>query len=420
MEDNKIKIEKIYHFMMDKITAIYDVFKDTFSEDNVDLQTITLERFKHDFNFSNLILDSDVFRDIDYENRLDASSKSFYSSSAEIKNLILDYLINPDNQDKLENVLLGIPSFRSTIIIYYPKVRVTNENGEFTDITDVYIKVLINPNGLLNGRFKLSRGSYTLDELKHDYMHSHVNGIPFDNFSEFKSFCTGSGPINRTISTLSIHYNIDIWGLFCTELDDLIHIESIEGIPYRFLSSIHKNGAYLEYGKYNVCIYQGNLQDSLFKDFFNWYLKNNNLNFIFVNNQYLLNISYTDYLLEITKNFIDWINETNNYNISTSKLLTDDYLFEGFIKNDKVYSSTRFPDNDDYLEYEGSSICDFKGRHIELKIIKEANFKYNKMLLFNINYSLVFLNKILQIINYNYGREERTKEIKADQTVIYL
>ena len=62
--------------------------------------------------------------------------------------------------------------------------------------------------------------------------------IPKDDFTRFKSPCTGSGPINSTLATLATDYDEGIWQLFCLELDRYVRVESIEGVPYHRLESI--------------------------------------------------------------------------------------------------------------------------------------------------------------------------------------
>ena len=67
---------------------------------------------------------------------------------------------------------------------------------------------------------------------------SHVHGIPFNRFTDFKSPCLGSGPIKSTVATLALGYDEAIRQLFCLELDKYVRVESIAGIPYRYLEKI--------------------------------------------------------------------------------------------------------------------------------------------------------------------------------------
>ena len=73
-------------------------------------------------------------------------------------------------------------------------------------------------------------------------MHSHISSIPFGNFTFFQSPCTGSGPINNTICSLSRDFDANLWRLFCLELSKYVEVESIAGTPYHRLEGLTRGG----------------------------------------------------------------------------------------------------------------------------------------------------------------------------------
>ena len=63
------------------------------------------------------------------------------------------------------------------ILVYFPRVTVTNENNNSVDVTDLYIKTVVQSDGTIFGNFGMTRGSYTLSQVKSGYIHSHARRI---------------------------------------------------------------------------------------------------------------------------------------------------------------------------------------------------------------------------------------------------
>lgn len=235
-------------------------------------------------------------------------------SLSEVNNMVKERIIPEDivNSNNIEDIVNRSTNihnyFSPFILIHFPKVTITNENNKSLDITHLFVKVKINVDGTIRGSFTLNRSEYTVNELAKDYMHSHVNGIPVSNFASFQSPCLGSGPIRNTLSTLSAHYDLDMWKLFCLELNKYVQVESLEGIPYRYLERVNSNGYFTYiYPRYELIDYfPFNSFNRWLKDFIEYYTKNNNLKFNFVNGNYSIGMPFKDYILNISNSFINW------------------------------------------------------------------------------------------------------------------
>lgn len=129
--------------------------------------------------------------------------------------------------------------------VYYPKITLTNENNKAYDITDVYVRVYF-PNLTIF----LGRTSYTKNEIRVGYVHSHVHRASFYNLSEF---CTGGSytPINIVKNIINnpvpeLKDNNEKFKLniesFIIEVERAIKVESIDGGPYIKFSEV-KEGA---------------------------------------------------------------------------------------------------------------------------------------------------------------------------------
>ena len=121
------------------------------------------------------------------------------------------------------------------ILVHFPHVRVTNEHNRFVDINHLWAKVKVMYNGTMIGKFTLNRSEYTMLHISSGYLHSHISSIPTNDFTSFQNPCTGSGPINGTISTLNRDYDVDMWIMFCLELSKYLTVESVARRPYNYL-----------------------------------------------------------------------------------------------------------------------------------------------------------------------------------------
>lgn len=126
--------------------------------------------------------------------------------------------------------------FEPRVVIRFPEVEIRNEKGNHRTLKDLYVALNI-LNGKLLGTFCIIRTSYTESEFVSGYIHSHVK--PF-SFTLWKSPCLGNGPISNTISSLALSGDDNLWMLFLEELKVFLETESVQGVPYIYMSSIAK------------------------------------------------------------------------------------------------------------------------------------------------------------------------------------
>ena len=175
MEENKTEIiNSQYESLMEKPLEIFRVFSEYFGEDKVDLQG--------------------------------------YRTKAEFTNYVLGGA-TPEAA-LCASVIYGVPCF--TLLVWFPEVRITNENNKSINVKDLYVKIFIDIHGQLSGKFYINRATYTHAQLRCGYIHSHVPRLDTLNPALFRTPCTGEGPINNTISSLNTVYDIDLWQLFCS------------------------------------------------------------------------------------------------------------------------------------------------------------------------------------------------------------
>jgi hypothetical protein len=121
------------------------------------------------------------------------------------------------------------------VYVYFPKVVIKNSKGQEHTIYDLYTRFLVSDINEHDYKkcdieFQGYRSSYTLKELRHGYIHSHLcNGS-----REFSNFCTGGGDSQFTIilNELMLQPTEDNWLLVLMSLENFVSWESVEGGPY--------------------------------------------------------------------------------------------------------------------------------------------------------------------------------------------
>ena len=411
------KIEELYNSLMDKPLRVLGIFNDFFGEDKVDMQGYwSLDKFKSWMNIeplSTYIPDGNIVS-------MNRDDWSMYKTWA-----ITD--LPGDQVEKVVNVLtdttvkerIGNAKFNGIfILVHFPHVRVTNEHDRFVDINHLWAKVKVMYNGTLNGGFTLNRSEYTLLHIISDYMHSHIMSIPTNDFTQFKNPCTGSGPINGTISALNRDYDEDMWNMFCLELSKYVTVESVAGTPYHYLEKLGTNGmeigvdrfiTYLSPGYYGSVITPGK-----FKEFVRYFINSKKLKFNYVNGSYSIGMSLIEFIVLISNEFIKWYNDQFNKEELTAKfadLKSNGILKECIIDNRKIYYDGVRNNVNSYAQYIGKKVCIFKGREITVDITDIAEVRNeNKSIILNTQTALYILTTILKVLNYRYGRDKATHE----------
>lgn len=288
--------------------------------------------------------------------------------------------------------------FANTTLIYFPKVRISNESDESLIISELYVKLSIYMDGTLFEPPVLGRAEYTKAELEKNYMHSHVRYIPTNEVDMFVAPCLGRGPIRDTICTLSNSSDSDIWMLFCVELQKFVETESIGGGPYHYLREVAnirpRELPYTSLGIPHTTALE-------IEPFIPYLVRHIKLPIVYRDNCFQLGIPFRDYVLMLSNIFIQWSNSRNDYN--RDNIDTHMLLYNVMYMNKGLYieggENISIEDN-----IKGKQLCIFKGRPVLVKITgshpTDANVKY--VTIVSPNIASYILNKILATINY-YG-----------------
>lgn len=430
------KVQEIYDNLMYFPHKVLDIFNDFFGEDRVDLQGfLTFEEFISALEQRKLSLF--------FPNKTSVyNTTEFKALPKEDKDIVVTLLDNDalsvpvlsDNAVATYILPLMTTTLANTmargghILVHFPNVRVTNESDRFVDISHLWVKVEVKLDGASTGFFTMNRSEYQLSHMRSDYMHSHVSGIPFDDFTKFKSPCLGRGPIKNTLATLAIGYDEAMWQLFCLELDKYVRVESISGVPYRYLEKINGEGMTIGAGTFTMkglySEYTLRFTKNNMKDFVGYLIEGRKLKFNFINGNYGLAMSYIDYMILISNEFIEWYNHRFNQHIVTSsytQLIISGVLKECIIDNGKIlYFTGNTASGRNYLNYEGRGVCTFKGKPINIHIIGDNRGPENKVVLINSEIAETIAKAILETINYKYGRKEEREEAGASSSTDYL
>lgn len=411
------KIEELYNSLMDRPLRVLSIFNDFFGEDKVDMQGYwSLDKFKSWMNIeplSTYIPDGDIVS-------MNRDDWNMYKTWA-----ITDL---PGGQaEKVINVLtnttvkerIGVVKFNDIfILVHFPHVRVTNEHDRFVDIDHLWAKVKVMYDGTLNGGFKLNRSEYTMLHISSGYMHSHISSIPTIDFTSFQNPCTGSGPINGTISALNRDYDEDTWNMFCLELSKYVTVESIAGGPYKYLERLGTNNMRVGEDRFITYLSPGYYRDALssdkLKEFVRDFINSKKLKFNYVNGSYSIGMSLIEFIVLISNEFIKWYNDqfdkkelTTNF----SELREQGILKECIIDNGKIYYDNSRNNVNNYAQYIGKKVCMFKGRMVTVDITDIAEVgNENKSIILNPRIALYILATILKVLNYRYGRSKATHE----------
>ena len=293
------------------------------------------------------------------------------------------------------------------VLIHYPVVRVTNENNRYIDITDLFIQLAIRYDGTLFSYFEMNRSSYTKKQYMFKYRHSHLPLLCENRPEEFRTPCLGHGPIKSTMDYLKGNYNLDIWKLFCVELDKYVHTESLAGGPYIKLENVGGTKIFLiKDSQWRIspplclkCL-STSLRNKIISEFIPAFIEKNLLTFSYINGNYFLGMSLTKYILIFNDAFFHWL-KSNTSNIPREELeeLQNKCFRLYIIEGNKIYTSTvsNISPNPSPVE-----ICVFKGNPVNLRIVEDKDINDNRTILLELNIAFYVLYKILKELNYAY------------------
>lgn len=411
-------VNQLYQHLFEKPLSIYDTFKGFFGEDFVDIQTHQgreLASFK-EYLFAKICDEASI------------------TNGDKEEDFNLHFEVSAEQLVELENIA---KDKRFIIYVWWPRVTVTNEYDKSVNIQDLYAKIEIQGDGTIpyecNG-FILNRATYTREQFMSNYMHSHINVIPKNNFTQFQIPCLGRGPIISTIGTLKNEYDETTWMLFCQELSMYVTVESISGGPYHRMENIgnvSQNSMYTGYTfKFaNKADFLSQFTSDDLRKFIQYYLKHGHLSLGYINNVFTWNMPYYEYIIDISNSFIDFYNKyysttaSNLNNCFNTGLLKQVIVADGKFYNEGEYNNF---DINNFSEYQNKLVLVFKGKKIRTTIINnEQRSEATLTTVINNNVAMFILQKILRTINFRYKNEHnkyrRNQEATpACERVIYL
>lgn len=410
-------IEEVYDRIMEKPKIILGIFNDFFNEANVDMQNYkSLSGFKCWANHTSVrnYINIDLLSPKDKEELGDKALPELSQSTFE---KVAEIIKQPDALDKITYEVGSFTYIR--ILVHFPHVTITNENGKFLEINHLYAEININYRGQMCEKFGLNRSDYSVLHLCNNYMTSHVRQIPTHDFTEFQSPCLGDGPISNTVYTLMIKYDEGIWNLFCLELSKYVTVESLSGIPYHRLEDLNFYDKFLEGCRFTVIPIPPHFDcfpKEKIKEFVRYFVNSKKLKFNYEKGSYSIGMTLIDYIILISNEFIAWYNEQSNedkISIPINDLKREGLIRDAIIENGRIYyvQPRRSEIIDTYDSFIGKKVCTFKGKDITITISdRTTNYVGHKNIFLNVQLSLFILNICLKVLNYRYGRNKATTQ----------
>ena len=411
------KIEELYNSLMDKPLRVLSIFNDFFGEDKVDMQGyLSLDEFNSWLKIESLatyIPHSSIVS-------MDNNDWSMYKTQTitDLPEDQVEKVVNGLTNTTVKEIIGNVEFNDIFILVHFPHVRVTNEHNRSVDINHLWAKVRVMYDGTLSGKFTLNRSEYTLLHFRSHYLHSHVSCIPKTDFTQFQNPCTGSGPINGTISTLNRDYDEDMWNMFCLELSKYVTVESIAGRPYNYLERLGTNNMQEDVNRFTTYLlpnyHIADIPSGKFKEFVRYFINSKKLKFNYVNGSYSIGMSFIEFIVLISNEFIKWYNDQFNKGELTIKfedLKKRGILRECIIDNGKIYYDRNINNANNYTQYIGKQVCMFKGKEITVDITDITRVENeNKSIILDTQTALYILTTILKVLNYRYGRSKATHE----------
>ena len=407
-------LDQLYRHLCQKIDNTYLVFQNFFGEDYVDLQ---MKR-------NPAVIKQNIVRELENKGISYTKDTNTQEKLFEVSNWQLASLHN--------TIAVG----RAVIYVWWPTVVVTNEHDKSVVIQDLYAKIEINSDGTIPyecAGFLLNRATYTKTQFLSDYMHSHIQGIPKRDFSNFLRPCLGTGPIRETIASLRNDYDEVTWMLFCQELADYVTVESLHGGPWRRLEEIGSNstvafGNNYDFSFASITYFLKVFSKDQLRDFIQYYLQHGHLVLSFRNGRFTCSMPYTDFIVDISNAFIDFYNLYLKSTAVRRQTCFDRTILRNVeIRNGLIYYVTgRYNNNPANISYyQGQHVLTFKGKDITTTITEEEGQEQaESVIIVDPPVAMHILGHILKIINYRYknGYKHRTDKETATtgQRVCYL
>lgn len=427
-------LKQEYDNLTSRYSQVVSIFIDYFGEDRVDVSNMTtFEAFVERINCIKL---RNLSADLNYSYVLSDLANSLILENIDIK------LIDTGESFKeffitcRRKIYESYESFSNdfSIVVYFDKVKVTNEDNNFTTIYDTFVKTSIVNSGKMASGPYFTRSTYTLNQWRANYLHSHVSGINM-NIGGFQNCCKGNGPLSGICNSLYAAFDLDYWRSYCYELTRYIETESISGGPYVYLYSINGSNSVHKldlYARNDYYLHLNNLSGGstarssdefintkfMLSKFIKWFLQQNLLKFNYIYDSYGIAMSHTEFIILISNKFIEWYNTVYLYEPSPIPMrVLSKYIFtQAEYKNYSFYAleENGMKNTVNPAEKIGNSVINFKGKTFTLQIINDDD----ETRTYNINIlkptiTTMILNRIVEVININYGKSARITKARV-------
>lgn len=208
------------------------------------------------------------------------------------------------------------------------------------------------------------------------------------------------------------------WTLFCFELDKYVRVESVAGVPYYKMKTIapvttKTKPIEMSYVTSQSFYLRGGVVKNTRKqiiDNFVWYLLNNNvIKFTYANGNYTIGMSNKDLILNVSNAFLKWLEGYGQLHKIPSAI-KESWIYDVKCINNKLYvivNTSRCILNAKEFDNKPLNFY-FKGKLVKLHITNIINTDESKnsdvkILNTKIIGSIIF--KILYFINCNYGNK---------------
>ena len=286
--------------------------------------------------------------------------------------------------------LLYYDVWKHNIVIKIDKETVKNEFGLSTVIYDLFIKLEFKRSGALCYGIYYKKATFTKNQLLSHYIHSHCPRLYASDRIEWQHVCTGSGPINNSVTALAnADTPLERYYGFIAELRQIVRVESLQGGPYIKIEDI--NGTLKERKLVNmVTLTFTNKQ----KEFVKSYIRSNRLKLGVINGKFCLGCSFVEWLTDLTEYAKAWGKE-NDQSIS---------LVDTIVKDNKLYQKEEQYADETMLRLIGKPVITFRNKEYRIQVIDDGSDAKTKKLI-NPAQAASLLYRILTVLNQNYGTE---------------
>lgn len=316
-----------------------------------------------------------------------------------------------------------------TILIHFPKVKVTNEHDRSVDITHLWVKVELLLDGTINGYFQMMRSELTLEQFTSGYSHSHIHYISADNFDSWSDPCLGSGPIRNTIASLATQFSEEMWSLFCLELSKYVTVESLAGVPYMYLERIgvgdNRITRLIKFPLNYAVRYLSSFEPYIVA-FIPFILKKRPFGFSFFNDSYGIAMSDRDLFITLSNLFIEWYNSLPaERQTPREELFLGEILFKGKCIGNKLYyiCDSNYNAEANYNRLIGRSLFRFKNKTITFNItnmVKTVDDDPNAAIFLSEAMVAAIVDRILRTINNKYGQSSTEENTFSGEAHRYI